>query len=422
MKKALPIIVIVMLIALLAGCTNSNNSNDLEYIAPTKAEYIIETVQVTESSTEKPTEAEPKIIATYDFEPYGLMSENRAWVKYNKNSYAVIDDTGKILYSISANDKDLVYCHDYSSDGYAYYSIADKYVIIDREGKECYTTPTNTDEVQYSICGHGDNIFLLKKHVSSFSENAYYISQIDPTGNEVKPFREIGALLSTDFAYYGEGIFKSYKAWYTSNSEQGGFYNASTTNSYIEGNSAKFLSNFENGKALYRPNNQLTVYVSADVFASSDSYNQWIESLTENDAVPEETKPELNYSDNIQVKGYGSLSGSYYPLFLTGADGKTYYTIIDTDGNEQYDPIKVSFNVPTTMMYNKVDWDNVFFSEGYLAYLDGGTVYVIYLNGQTDSYDSNKIISIDGTYLLTNNKIINLKTKTVISQINEYDK
>lgn len=428
MEKTLSFIVAFIIMITLASCSNTNNSVPSENAVPTETQTLRPTQKPTEKQTERPTEAptepEPKIIASYDFEPIGLMAENRAWVKYDGDCYGVIDDSGKIIYSVRTSNDENIGVHDYWSDGYAYYSKGDRYIIIDSEGKECYTTPTNTEELQYSICGHGDNIFLLKKHVSSFSEDAYYISQIDPNGKEIKPFREIDSYLSTDFVYYGEGIFKSCVAWRNFAHADGGFYNASTTNSYIEGNSSKFISCFENGKALfceYYSKGQPTLYVSADVFSSSDSYLQWRNSLTGADSIPEEAKPELNYPESVKIIGYGPISGDYYPLLLNGVDNNTYFTIVDSEGTEQYSPVKLSIYVPKSLA-GEVDWSQINFSNGYLAFVDEGVIKVINPDGQADSYDSNKIINLDGVYLFTNNRIINLETKDVISQINKYDR
>ena len=278
--------------------------------------------------------------------------------------------------------------------------------------------------MQYSICGHGDNIFLLKKHVVNFSENAYYICQIDPTGNEVKPFREIDPDLNTDFVYYGEGVFKSDNSSHSGGDR--GFYNATTNNSFNEGDRSKFLSSFENGKALFLEGNvpifDAVVYVYADTFSSADSYLKWRESLTEKDLVPD-TKPEIHYPEKIQIIECGSISGDYYPLFLKGADENYYFTILSAEGVEQYTPVKLFDNIPR-LSSGQVSWDSVFFYEGYYAYVHSGnmesSVILIKPDGQTETYSGYKITGLDKGYLLTDKNIVNLETGNEINKINEY--
>ena len=47
------------------------------------------------------------------------------------------------------------------------------------------------------------------------------------------------------------------------------------------------------------------------------------------------------YPDNWSIDSVDAFSGGYAALCLRGADGNTYITVVDTDGNSQYDPIKV---------------------------------------------------------------------------------
>lgn len=382
-------------------------------------------------------EPKPTLIASYDLILLSKLRNGLAWCSYEDNGepyYAVINEDFRIIYKTktTADYKWNVF-DDYGDDKCAYYTLGNSHnsysVIIDEGGNELYRT-RNTENTSYAIIGHGDGEFLLCKKVSSFSENGVYFCIIDKNGNIVQQEQEVIFNGAFTFTYCGEGVYINDSYGYVM------VYNANNGNSFKIDSSKKgtFLTDFENGKAeysLYGPIYRIT----PDVFESYESYCEWVQGRSPDEI--ERFLPELSYQEPIEVSGVGYGSGGYYPVQLKGADGKAYFTIVDKDGVQQYEPIKfpgfdyIAFTNDDTVQ-EKLDMR---FCDGVFTYSEELEWYAIFPNGTVRKISKEKMYKyfneFDGTYLYLlmeggwgtkdSWSVINVFTGEVHEQIYLYD-
>lgn len=394
-------------------------------------------VYVTEAAKDKT----PQLIATYDFSLQTKFQNGLAWCTYKENGdnwLAVINEDFKIIYHVKDDKKDKkdMVGYDFLEDGYAYYKsylgdYAWEYVIIDTEGNEIYRTE-NTEDTKYSICGHGDGVFIITKEVKNITENAVYISIMSADGETIFGDQKIDSNFNTGFVYYGEGIFQSY-----SSSLPCGFVNSRTGAVFEAHVYDKFLTPFIDGWA-FTCIDTITVFVKPHVYANKVAYWAWREKLSRDDSVNRFT-PKLSYQDPIQVSGIGYGSGGYYPVQLQGADGKAYFTIVDKDGVQQFEPFRFPgftfspFAAGSETVQEQLD---ARFANGIFTYLESGKWYVVFPDGtKTQITGINKATdfnAFDGTYLYLYNRyasfygfspwsVVNVLTGEVHEQIYLYD-
>ena len=380
----------------------------------------IETTEEFERKTENNTGYD----ITYHINPQGTFSNGLLWIKlwqrflYNDDyGYAVMNESGDIVFFVDTKEIELF---PFQEDGFAYYSIGNDWFIIDAAGNVCYRTQ-NTEDCIVSICGHGDNIFLLKKAVSSYSSKGVYISQITPYGEEITPDYQIDPEIDTNFKYYGDGIFKTRHDW--SNSDNG-FYNANTCECFMGGASDSFVTSFIDGTAWYQTTyepKKLNYLVDSSVFDSEESYTQWKAALSDEDSTVFSV-PSIEHPDTVEIIGTMYVFDSdYYPYVLKGADGNDYFTVADKSGKQQYDPIKLPKGVVTRSMgAGYVQMGELNYSNGILAYCDGLTMYAVKPSGEIFTYESDFTIEnfrFDGKYIYADGIVINVADDSVIDSI-----
>ena len=105
MKKILSVIIAVVMIVLLTGCSQSGRDDGSGYVAPERANTQQATTRTTEPPTETPTEIQPIIESSFTIEEaLTPFTAGRAWVKcYDSDKqyyYALIDTKGYIAWSI----------------------------------------------------------------------------------------------------------------------------------------------------------------------------------------------------------------------------------------------------------------------------------------------------------------------------------
>lgn len=135
------------------------------------------------------------------------------------------------------------------------------------------------------------------------------------------------------------------------------------------------------------------------------------------------------------MTGYEYGSGGYYPVQLKGADGKAYFTIVDQNGIQQFEPIRYSgltyyaYTGDTTVQ-QKLDER---FVDGVFVYSEDGEWYVVFPDGTKKSISgletSRNFLGFDGTYLYLGNSsnsshpqsVVNVLTEEVHDKIYLYD-
>lgn len=432
-KKILSIIIFIVLLTALAGCSKNNNPS--EYIAPTVADSNTETKKPTEKATEKPTvvptQPEPIIEASYTIdEAISDFHGDRAWVSYKKGNesyYALIDHNGYIIWSIEGNQIDKLHCGGLSTDDNTYCIYTDNnynpyhysygMIIIDSEGKIKFDSRDANEDESYYYLGYGDGTYLAVKWVKNFSENNYYIIEIDKSGNITNESEwpdywdghesdnDIGIVsdiyhINQGFIYHGNDLFsgiQSYTPW-------GGpvwFYDKKNHNFYCSNKKfSEMLSITEiisDSETLFQYNKpSLKGYGLTDDYYLMDTeilysqtekidadgngksffgghYGEKLFNCTKSNQMKKFAAGVYDYKGNLisaypedwSITGGDSFSGGYAPLTLKGADKETYLVLVDSNGTQMYDPIKIdSVRFPSWHGYvmAEIDGDSVIVS------------------------------------------------------------
>lgn len=463
MTKIRRLFSLLMAVALLSGlcaCGGSSGSTAADSEPSETNSMTLETSVPDSTADPEPTDSEqsdePQLIPAYTFEPIGQFSAGLIWVSYQDDSgvkkKGIINEKGILIYT--AHD-DVTGTFDYDTDGYAYYTSETGDVIIDENGREHLVTQ-KTEEESISICGHGNGVFILRKDIANFSQKASYVRIVDADGNiifdeqelpEVSDVHSITGYVSTDFTCYGEGIFKSeedilsssYTAFFNSNTGEifRDKYSSFATlyrKFYIHDGQAYFLNaNYSN------PYNAKAAIVSTEIFSSEDTYSNWYESLTQNDFVSYRVIP--TFPDGVSMVEYGSFEEDLALVLLLGADGRYYITVVNRDGEQQYEPItlpETQLSIPRKgkeyILYEdgqKRDFTNYYgfapqyygvqdllYAKGRFIYWeDGNTCLVDVVGNKTTINIDSTIISFDGKYIYLQAGVYNTETNEVLDVI-----
>ena len=404
MKKIFALLIAVALILPLVACGSSGDSNDSANTPMVTTDSPQETNDNGSDYNEDEFIQEsqnPSTVSLRDrtFTLVTDFSEGRAWVQYwddqmAKQITSVIDTDGNLVFSPEHEvDHFSSYCN-----GYAFYlytregseKTLDDVVtcIVDLDGNITYSSE---NAVRIALA-YGDGQFLVAEHISNFDTNEWRLGSIDERGNTVTEFMsdtipffgfyrsEYDSELTpftSRFSYLGEGIFqwlggnrlRLYSIqqqkvlgdfnpdWYLLGSFQDGYlirigYGTGPMTYAVSPDGS--LMEFD--KRNYSDKND--VYVScynSGVFFYYDAYL------------------DINGNVKISVPQYegktfsgGTFNDGYAPLYIRGADGGDYFTIINAQGTELFEPVP---GAPAES-----------FSEGYL---------VVQLESSCAVYDTN---------------------------------
>lgn len=209
MKKITQMILILSLMLSFSACgddsiTNVNENSSKDNII-NDAIDMVESSVVTDILSE--LNAEDSDIADFHITPYGqgFFEEGRAWIYYqetndaikDKNDIiidnsgaeqwaAIIDKQGNILWKKQGS---LVVAEPFR-DGLSYCLFdngeTESYIFLDSEGNETFTKEKDDT---YIMLGHGNGLFLVAKHISTFDTNEWQIGAIDKHGETIVPFQ-----------------------------------------------------------------------------------------------------------------------------------------------------------------------------------------------------------------------------------------
>ncbi|MBR6119683.1 MAG: hypothetical protein IKQ04_05120 [Oscillospiraceae bacterium] len=344
----------------------------------------------------EPAETMPPNYHTVSREIRGFastFSEGRAWVKYYPTPetdshyfvYGLIDESGYV-YVTAENAGTPV------SGGYTAVIRDDGFDIYDLNGN-CTYSHTDSPEYICKLAGSGDGVFPVVEYVSDFSGTAYYLTAIDAYGQYVcekhtpQQSSNIDDPMRFAYSYLGEGVFYRYGA-YVEIFNPGSdcylpfgydyrvsgitpFYNGEACavcsldggNSYCfeESIKAEDLSSKEAFQTWYdnaAPLDYIHNWVISEFSGIKDSFGEGYvvayASLYNTDKTSiyynhpawfiAKYSGELDaffpdYPEGVKVESYVPVSGGYIALLLRGADGYRYFTILDTEGNQVYEPV-----------------------------------------------------------------------------------
>lgn len=313
------------------------------------------------------------------FTKVSAFSEGLAWVQYlDDNSQtitSVIDINGDVIYT---PDCPVDYFSDFR-DGYAFYLYMDKQesqnvsidnvvsCIIDTNGNVTYTSVNDGIRV---IIAYGDGHFLTLEHISTFDTEEWRFGSLDKEGNVLIDFdgynNEIIDFSSDNLLYrYNKNEFPFYYAYL----EEGMFDLISSLNYRVLYNvrdkrwvechidaairDADVLRGvFKDGYLISHRHDWFETNVNAintngEIIKLADVYEySFVSSYSEGVVFCGNAYYDINGIVHISFPQYesrkfggGTFNQGFAPLYVEGADGKDYFTIIDSEGNEQFSPV-----------------------------------------------------------------------------------
>ena len=435
MKKVLSLIVLITMLLSLAACGNSQSKSYSKddgnnyRVDESTLDYIDESAEaLTEASTEVPTEGIGEKLSEYH--PIDVFSNGFIWVEYKKDYKGLMNESGKIVYSVNKD----VQTNPILDDGYTFYNIkADKLytnIIIDKEGKETLTLQYTDDEA-FKIWAQGDGTFLVSHQQSGFADIKYSIYAINPQGEMIGTEKEVEKQ-PTSVTYIGNKMF--FISFDQYGKEDYNVLNCNNDNYFLL-----------NGSRHYYPVYKGTGYIFSLIYHNSDfTYENYYGSFTYDDlstaqtwknwqsnhSTDNETYNELKkdhkyiqtyyffgyddkaielpkFPETTSVEEIGDFSGGYLPIYLQGDDSKFYVTVVDTSGEQLYEPVKIS----------EAKWFsnfNRFSSNGNVLVVENDQYNLIDISGNIsplsiDISDYIQVQGYDGDYLYYNRGIWSLK-------------
>ncbi len=337
----------------------------------------IETAE-TEAAETETAEAEQESVGIRAASPY-IFSEGLAWVELEGGSeLAVVDADGKIRFTLEHGDGTVdatpfydgasaVYI-DKPNSGYAIYSAAGELLASSDDGD---------DTTSFQLLGSGDGKYLIEKTTTSFSENSTVLYCIDKNGNKLTEEAQVSDGVNA-MEYRGDGLFAN---TYSSTCFLDGRVIKLNDDSVPETErtdlgfrmwgegevlSIKYCDVIRTSGALEDTDYYKTIDIAqGQNYPIGCWFNQNCELVTALAAFPE----------GVTVDGceyIGEFDGGYAYVGLRGADGQSYYTIVDQSGNPVYEPVKIEGG---PFAYAFHDGAIAFTDHGYVVLDKDGTLY-----------------------------------------------
>ena len=339
----------------------------------------------------------------YDVKSFNVLpfSDGIAWIQYGSQDDPVtsaVNTDGDILFTLDGTER-ICYLSPFS-DGSAYYIAIDDSgtyeVIIDAEGN--ITWQPDRDDNEHVIAA-GEGVFVVERHTTGFYEDQYEIGTVDAYGNTLQEYaHEIGgsicdrpyhldrrcvpadtytfAMASTPMrvsCYLGDGLF--YLSCHEVRSKDA-FYNPETGTFYQTDGLSGEVDHISNGRFRLKDTSYIVGEGKGGSIASlydtsmnllKEDYYYYYERTGQSMYGLE--WPEYDYDasctsyrdgwfykahtywddDNQMVLHMDGFSdrmmqgGPFYDdravMWIEGADKNKYVTVIDREGNFQFEPI-----------------------------------------------------------------------------------
>ena len=301
-------------------------------------------------------------------------SEGVAWVEGNRedtgdNIYALVNENGEALY---VEEENVVYVSE-CKDGLSFIRTLDQNgnvvsKVIDKDGSLIFTSKETDNAV---VLGYGDGVFIVGKQVQGFDINETQIGVVDKNGqwisnlgtdkfvvNETCYINNIDKGKENTLQYLGEGVFMAYEE---DNWLHKVFYNVAEDVNFELNGYWYLMGNYYNGKLLMYNSNDYG-YVGVNYMdkignitmitgeVNTNKIGQYSNGLWYYDGGfynDEGTKivDIEQYKEQIEsVKHrYPVFVDGYSVIALMGKDSKSYYTVIDMNGEFMFEPRVLEF-------------------------------------------------------------------------------
>ena len=356
MKASIPIISAVVIAGLLSGCGNNPGiSGDVAQQTSLQTEESTlvtekETTKTETTQTETTTEPEPEIVASYDLTGEGDLedgfSEGRCWIKFKNDGeehVGIIDDSGRLIYKYT-HENNADYCRRstrFQSGVACQYSLEGKFFLIDSDGNILYESPDKSDTEIYDFIGQYKDKFVIEKHIKTFSENSYYLQIIDKNGKVISEYKTDDTSGNRGFEKISEGV-------YTVGNNLILKFDPCEIIPYDD---TEYVEDYRIVGTQYISDDGTVIAEKSDYFAGGLEFLEYYECKNVFDKEGEtgyyNIQGELvvrlpEFPEGVEIDDCSEFrNGEYATLKIRGADGYTYATIIDKNGQIQYEPIKI---------------------------------------------------------------------------------
>ena len=353
MKKAISFILILSLIFSFSACGKKKKS-DIEVVKEYESQTLEENHNGEQNAALNPT-------GTYDFK------NGYAWISIESGgskTYHLIDTSGKIIYTSTS----IYAVHDMSNDACFVQEIIseNKYVykIINKNGQ---VVASSADGKFDEILASGDNLFFVHKYEGSIDSSKNLYGTINEKGEFVNNLRECpfvdskkskAEYVGAKSFIFGDLIYLSYSSIYMSscnkffaNSNERQKYKGVGNDLYIlynhgitaEGSEKKYSEFNDEGYkyVVIRSDGKIEKapkfdYIVNGLLITADSEKK---TVSFNDPTTGKTFTFSRYfisdvyHDNIKAADNNLL------VSIKGEDGKTYFTVLDRNGNMLFEPV-----------------------------------------------------------------------------------
>lgn len=243
------------------------------------------------------------------------------------------------------------------------------YTLFNSDGQKTITVDNTVFD---SIIGYGNGLILVYKNTSTITTEEHSYGVLDCNGNWAKPLTAGTKLPEPDgyywdpYNYIGDGVFSSYNYY----NDDYILFNSNTNKSYLVENCRIYSDCFSNG-VIYGHRSYYKSYISdysdRSKSKSLPSYfaihadgtfeevpaftyahgNLLISKESEYMSVLDKATNIKNEYTNFPSEMIYSVEfeGDYGLVVLNGADGKKYFTVIDKECNQKFDPISCKYTL-----------------------------------------------------------------------------
>ena len=417
MKKILSVIIAVVMIVLLTGCSQSGRDDGSGYVAPESANTQQATTRTTEPPTQAPTTDYSTKVTRVD--KYSLIECNEkslkshafnngvAWATLksdtdNNTVYAIINNSGEILYILdnSKTDKNTITTPFIKGLSAVYSTTSSGFIIVSDKGKEVFSP----SEDNMYMCGQAsDGSFIIGQKESGFEKVAWHLFVLDSSLNLVDTgieAKEKAINLTEGVQYVTDGIYylKDYilnlnnNSYFTlANSHYRHFISWNNGYGLADRYGAYFLFNLDDIKnasscdeffeIVEKDNESLNKKFCPEGAVLSEikllswhggslfrKYTMNSNNTTHNDYIDLNGNIIYEYPtfpETTRYKAIDYFSGEYCALYLVGADNNMYVTISDEQANLSYEPVLVRTLSGSTGNFSTID-DHVCSCNGYI--------------------------------------------------------
>ena len=296
--------------------------------------------------------------------------ENRAWMLLVEDSntvldhyVALVDTNGSIVYKRSCTELSDKYglgsaeataiCH-----GYGVLFDGSSMLIVDKNGKECYSSSSGDANTKITFLAQVGDTFLISREEKGFADSSARMQLIDHTGKVIRDDITKGEeYRSEPLLYCGDGLYNSGSLFINTNT-----WNCIKTNSSFTfipkekdfqisggGESVVTIDSFKDQKTFDAFQNNKdsapkvklydSLYSNIDTYGEGKYYDDGVyyDNNGKKAVVPQ-------IPDKVKIDKATRFSGGYAFLKMTGADNRSYIGAIDESGKLVYDPILIEKN------------------------------------------------------------------------------